>query len=160
MGPRPSRPGPATLMAQPIKAVELVPRRDAHSVEFPSAPLPMTISSVLAAIVRDMRDVPRDCLVDRAELLFWLRRMANRVEGVGRMGVPVSPDLGISRRLAQPAEISAHSSTSRDLVEAVFGKGSRSTRAPGPRTIISRRGQSVRVEVRRARAGGQLELGL
>lgn len=120
----------------------------------PGAPLPPAVLSAIAAIVRDMRDVPRDCITDRAELMHWLRRMAARVEGVGRMQAVLAPP----RPKRAPAPLPARPATPRDLAEAVFGKGSASARTPGPRTITSRRGRAVRVEVRRAREVGQPEM--
>ena len=158
-------------MTRPVgpPVVEILRRRGPRPVEPPSAPLPPVVLTALAAIVRDMRDVPRDCLLDRAELVHWLRRMAGRVEGVGRMRVP-DFEIAQKRKLTRMLVSSPYDAvgkidksapaTPRDLAEAVFGKGSSSTRAQGPRTIVGRRGRVVRVEVRRARAAGQMELGV
>ena len=133
--------------------VEVVRRRCPRPVALPTAPLPPVVLTALAAIVRDMRDVPRDCLRDPAELFHWLRRMANRVEGVGRMRAP-----GTTPRLVRPAgPAAARPAIPRDLDEAVFGRVSSSAVTPGTRTIVSRRGWAVRIEVRRARAAGQME---
>lgn len=157
MGPRPPKRGAAAVAVGPSKAaVEVIRRRGPRPAEPPSAPLPPTVLSALGAIVRDMRDVPRDCIRDPAELVIWLRRMAGRVEGVGRMRV-----VGVVSQPVQPVALPPpRSATPRDLAEAVFGKGPAPSRAAGLRTIVSRRGQTVRVEVRRARAAGQMELGL
>ena len=144
--------------------VERLPRRASAP---PTAPLPEPVLTALAAIVRDMRDVPRDCFRDPAEMLFWLRRMARRVEGVERMRVPAVPPRpsGLSRLLATPRAVPS----ARQTAEAVFGIAA-STVQPGPgdafsrtganktRTVTSRKGRVVPVEIRRARAGGQLEL--
>ena len=164
-------------MKPSTRPVEVVRVRSRRPVEPPSAPLPTTVLAALASIVRDMRDIPRDCIVDRAELLHWLRRMANRVEGVGRMRVlgvvPISPkriihQIGNGANALNPSSMpktggrfalpGSSNPIPRDLAEAVFGKGPTIVRAPGPRTILSRKGRVVRVEFRRAQANGQTEL--
>ncbi len=136
-------------MTAPV--VEVLRRRGPRPVEPPSAPLPTPVTAALAAIVRDMRDVPRDCLRDPAELFIWLRRMAGRVEGVGRMRMAG----------ALPA---ARPASPRDLAEAVFGtaptagKSQAVARRPAVRMVTSRKGRAVPVELRRARTAGQMEL--
>ena len=110
--------------------------------------------SALASIVRDMRDVPRDCLRDPAELLFWLRRMANRVDGVGRMRVAGSSPSRPARSAPQTA-----SKNGTSLAQSVFGKASKDNIKPIERRIITgRKGRAVKVETRRARQHGQMEM--
>lgn len=160
-------------MTRSVEVVRL-PRRRLPAP--PSAPLPEPVQAALASIAGDLRHLPRDCIGDPGELLMWLRRMAGRVEGVGRMRVPGDGPI-FPKRITQgnASDGSAlgvisgpktaggfvppcgSDPTSRDLAEAVFGKGPVAG-APGPRTITSRRGRTVRVEVRRARAAGQMEL--
>jgi hypothetical protein len=135
--------------------VEVVRRRSPRLVEPPSAPLPPAVLSALGAIVRDMRDVPRDCIRDPAELFIWLRRMAGRIEGVGRMRVVGAVPAPV-RLAALPHQQSA---TPRDLAEAVFGASLKGAAKPVERrTITSRKGATVKVETRRAKAAGQFEM--
>lgn len=120
-----------------------------------TVPLPPNVTSALGSIASDLRHLPRDCIMDRAELLHWLNRMARRVDGVAAIRVqaagsaPKPPPLASASR---PARLSP-----RDQAEAVFGKAPPT--APSLRTITSK-GRTVRVETRRARAAGQMELGL
>ena len=141
-------------MTRPV--VETVRRGGARPVEPPSAPLPAAVLTALAAIAGDLRHIPRDCVVDRAELLHWLRRVANRVDRVATLRVTTPlrrPVAAMARPAAAPRALSA-----REQAEAVFGRGPAAARLGPSRTVLSRKGRAVMVEVRRAT--GQMELGL
>jgi len=127
-------------------------------------PLPDAVQAMLSAISSNLRDIPRDCLVDRMELMHWLRRMARRVDGVAAMTTLASArdHRTIERPRHRHTDI-GRSLTSREVAEAVFGAAKpKSTRTP-PRTITTRKGRSVRVETRRRRwkspAQTELEFG-
>lgn len=90
------------MIRRPI--VEVVPRRGARPASGLPSPLPDAVLSALAAIVADMRDIPRDCIRDPAELVLWLRRMAGRVEAVSRMTVPGATSCLIDTRSAHRPE--------------------------------------------------------
>ncbi len=77
------------------------------------------MTAALAAIVRDMRDVPRDRIVDRAEMIHWLRRMARRVEGVATMRAPVAA-LPRPSGSPEPRRVSPPVQTARQAAEAAF----------------------------------------
>lgn len=81
-------------------------------------PLPTTIVSALRSIVSDMRDIPRDCIVDRAELLHWLRGLARRVEGIQAMRVPSAEHLRQGRKIHKRQADKA--TTARAAAEALF----------------------------------------
>lgn len=119
----------------------------------------MPVALALADIVRDMRDVPRDCFMDRAEMIHWLNRMARRVEGVATMKAPTSPRI-VRRPLAiGPAPTRALAA--HQQAEVVFGSAPKSSTKPVERrTVTSRKGRAVPVEVRKARQHGQMEFGL
>ena len=113
---------------------------------------------------------------DPPELFHFLNRQARALERVRDQPIPVSPSAAPRTSVPALAATSAPRALSaRDRAEAVFRSGDPSAdpsqqaaqgvfAAPGvstrPRIIISRKGRQVRVEVRRARQAGQMELGL
>ncbi len=116
------------------------PLRHRPVLDIPRA-LPPAALRALDAIAADLRHLPRDCIVDRAELLHWLNRLARRVDGVKGMRVPMEP---------QPAKRAPAGLTvpAIKLVDAVFGQPAKARR-PRSRTITSRKGKQVGVEVGR-----------
>lgn len=106
----------------------------------PGRDLPPEIQSVLHAISRDMRNVPRENCATLMDVLLYIRRQAARVDGVCKMRVADGP------KVARPA--GARRPSPRDRAEAVFGG------RPARETITCRQGRVVQVE-RRAR---QLEM--
>ncbi len=137
-------------MQAQVRASMIVERR-----AFPSTakvPLPDAVQAVLQAIGSDLRDIPRDCLMDRMELLHWLRRMARRVDAVAAMTTPANArdHRTIERPRHRHTDI-GRSLTSREVAEAVFGKAKPTKSRTAPRTIITRKGRSVQVETRRRR---------
>lgn len=165
MGPRPTRRGARaegdlgtaprpSAQATRADAVERVVLRcvvkpaNRHAPTPDTAPLPDAVVGALAAIAGDLRHLPHDCIIDKAELLVWLRRMAGRVDGVAALRMTLSPP---RPKRAPPVP------AGRDLAEAVFGpSGARGGTAT--RTVTGRRGRQVAVETRRARERGQIEL--
>lgn len=141
-------------------------RRGARILRTISAPeavsarmLPEPALDALASIADDLRHLPNDCIVDRAELIHWLNRMARRVDGVAAMKAPV-PKRESPLRNRHGNSHNGRALSVREVAESVFGKPPTAS-VPGrntARTIITRRGRSVRVETRRARANGQLDL--
>ena len=107
-------------------------------------PLPDAVRTVLSAIGDDLRHAPRDCFVDRAELVHWLARMARRIDAAAEMAVQVVPPQG-SRQRVRSTPLRA--ATAREVADAVFGV-SRPARSTESRTVISRKGRAVRVEIR------------
>ena len=136
--------------------VECLPRR---SPPPNTAPLPDPVRAALGSIASDLRDIPRDCLTDRMELLHWLRRTANRVDGVSAMAVAATT--GKSPVVARPRHRhpdAARPVSAREVAEAVFGAAKPRAARTAPRTITTREGRSVRVETRPGRDGGQMDL--
>ena len=155
MGPRPQPIARPSAITTP-RPVEVIRIRSRHAPPVGTDPLPMAVLGALQAIAREMRDVPRDCVVDRAELLHWLRRMANRVDAVSALRVTLAVPKP-KRTLVIPASAEAVLSA-RDRAEAVFAKEPVVTKPQAPRTILNRKGRVVRVEFRRAEAHGQTRL--
>ncbi len=125
------------------------------------AGLPPNILSALAAIAQDLRHTPRDCFVDRAELVHWLNRLARRVDGVAAIRTPIAPPA--VRRPPTASAARPRPASARSEAEAVFGKAKPTKSLTAPRTITTRKGRSVRVETRRSRwkspAQTELEFG-
>lgn len=147
-----------------------------------TVPLPAEFRTALSGVSAMLRDVPRDCIIDKTELFHWLRRLARRVDDIRDKPMPVPPT-----PLRTSAPTSARSAPSRalsvhDEAESMFrasvdlsapssglrpapshhAKAQAMFRSalPRPRIVLSRKGRQVRVEVRRARAAGQLEMPL
>ncbi len=148
-----------------------------RTLTIPTVPLPAEVRAALSGIVKTLRNVPRDCIHDPPELFHFLNRQARALERVRDQPVLVSAPTIPRTSVPAPAATSAPRALSaRDRAEAVFRSGDPSAdpshqavargvfAAPGvstrPRIIMSRKGRQVRVEVRRARAAGQMELGL
>lgn len=109
-------------------------------------PLPVPIQIALRSVTSDLRNIPRDCIYDRAELIHWLNRMARRVEGIERTKVPAERP---GWNAPKPAPCHPSLVTARDAADAVFGTTSRPTaRKPPVRTVTSRKGRAVKVETR------------
>ena len=85
--------------------------------------LPAEAVLALEAICRDLRDIPRVCLLDRTELLHWLNRMARRIDSAAAIRVP-RPEPTSSKTTAKALAASA------------------------PRLISTRKGRTIRVESR------------
>lgn len=128
-------------LAAPNSPVTAQPRRPAP-VE--TAPLPAPALAALRAIKTDLQNVPRDCFVDRAEMLFWLRKMARRVEGVEQIRVTLTRPVPPGPQGAPPRPVAP-----TDAAVGVFGKACQSAgQKPRRRTITNRKGKLVAVETR------------
>ncbi|WP_237479254.1 hypothetical protein [Lichenibacterium dinghuense] len=55
-----------------------------------SASLPRSVRADLSALADALRDLPRDCLADKAELCHWLNGLARRVERIRDVELPKS----------------------------------------------------------------------
>ena len=143
----------------------------------PTVPLLAEVRAAISGIVKTLRNVPRDCIHDPPELFHFMNRQARALERVRDQPIPVSPSAATRTSVPALAATSAPRALSaRDRAEAVFrGPGealpdpSQQAAAQGmflpsgpprPRIVISRKGRQVRVEVRRPRQAGQMELGL
>ena len=155
----------------------------------PTVPLPAEVRTALSGVAAALRDVPRDCILDRAELFHWLRRLARRVDDIRDKPVPAPTTARTSPAASSPmssltspsrvmsareraeavfrgasdpstpmAGVASPVTSRRAAAEAMFRPGG--TAPPRPRIILSRKGRQVRVEVRRARAAGQMEMPL
>jgi hypothetical protein len=113
----------------------------------------------LQEVAASMRNMPRDCAVDRAELLLWLSRMARQVEAIALTGFEPSERPRAVPAPRQPFLGRPHADP-RKIAEAVFG--CRVSSARHATTTASRKGRAVKVEIRRSRlvAAGQTELSL
>lgn len=118
-----------------------------------SEPLPPLVVAALASASAKLRNVPRCCIHDPAELIHFLRRVANEVDGIKGMTVPAA--LPAPKALPPRTRLL----TAREKAEVVFGKVGQATAPirPEQRNVITRRGRSVRVEVRR-RSTSQMEM--
>ena len=153
MGPRPPKPlaEPAKRPARPV----LVERRDLGT-DRPRIKAKPDAAVQLREVAAVMQDLPRDCLIDRAELLILMRRLAGRLVSIAETGLEAAPSHR-SRAPRQPFLLERRPDA-RVVAEAVFGKSGCGRRGDQVGTVKSRKGVMVRVEVRRARAGGQMEL--
>ena len=149
------------------------PRRT-HSV--PTVPLPAEIRTALSGIAAALRDVPRDCIIDMAELFHWLRRFARRVDEIRDKPVPAPTTARTSPAAPSPTSVLSsppRALSARERAEAAFrGAGDPSTpmsgvaspvpspqavaeamfrpsgtALPRPRIILSRKGRQVRIDV-------------
>ena len=106
--------------------------------------LPHGIRVALKRIADELQNMPRECIVDRQELLLWKNRIARRIMGVERTKVPAERPGWTAPKPAPSRPASA-----RDAADAVFGTTSRATaRKPPVRTVTSRKGRAVKVETR------------
>ena len=153
----------------------------------PAVPLPSDTRAALSGIAKALRDVPRECIHDPPELFHWLNRQAMAIERLRDQPMPTPqaitrPPSPVPALPAPPRALSA-----RERAEAIFStttgptsgmtqaepsppesaKGmtmmvipSRSGALPRPWIVMDKKGRGVRVEVRRARAAGQLEMPL
>ena len=87
-----------------------------------TVPLPATIQRALAAIAKDLTDMPRDCARDREEMIFWHARLARRLRGVLVMRVPVErPIVGVLTKNDIPKPSRRKSQTTR-IIRAHNGR--------------------------------------
>lgn len=137
-------------MQAQVRASMIVERRAFSSTA--KVPLPDAVQAVLSAIRSDLRDIPRDCIVDRMELLHWLRRMAMRIDGAAAMttAAGVRDHRTIERTRPRHTDI-GRSLTSREVAEAVFGPVEPPSMPVERRTVTGCKGMPVLVEVRRRR---------
>lgn len=56
-----------------------------------TTPLPAEVLKALKAITSEMRNIPRDVIIDRQELIHFMNRMARRVDGVAALRVTLTP---------------------------------------------------------------------
>lgn len=181
MGPRPPRSRPPALTG-PRVAVARQPGAAPSSVApvgapsprrtptFETVPLPADTRRTLSGIVKQLRDVPRAIIGDPAEVVHFLGRTARALERLRDEPVLVEAPAAQAKPSAILSGASGGRSSAppvspRDHGEAVFSSaGAASTplmiNDPGTsaRTVATRKGRQVRVEVRRARAAGQLEM--
>lgn len=154
----PAKPPAGSTLARTV----LVERRDLGADRPRLKPKP-DAAAQLREVAAAMRDMPRDCAVDRAELLLWLSRMARQLDAVALDGFEAVPAVPRTSNARQPF-LGRPSADARAIAEALFGAAGRPRSLRGDDAfvgqIIGRKGQRVRIEVRRARAGGQMELGV
>ena len=182
MGPRPTRPRPQSPPGAPRPApVVVTTPRQVAAVGAPSprrggiaetVPLPAETRTALSAIVKTMRDVPRALIGDPAEVVHFLGRTVRALERLRDQPVSVasaSPKLAAAT--PAPSLARPQATTARQAAEAVFRTPSTRPQVtaetlhsesagavPRPRIIMDRKGRGVRVEVRRAREAGQIEM--
>ena len=151
----------------------------------PTVPLPADLRATLSTIATTLRHVPREAIHDPPELFVWLNRLAKALERARDTPMPTPqaaarPSLPVATLPAPPRALSA-----RERAEAMFSTStaptsettptassplkvvqgmpmmvtpSRGGALPRPRIVMDKKGRGVRVEVRRARAAGQLEM--
>lgn len=108
--------------------------------------LPHGIRIALKRIADELQNMPRECIVDRHELLLWKNRIARRIMGVQQTKVPAERP-GWNTPTPAPARPSP--ATALEAADAVFGtKSASAARKPPVRTVTSRKGRSVKVETR------------
>ena len=126
------------------------------------APVPEPVRAAIAAVVADMRNVPREIIGDSAEVVHFLGRCARRLDGVRAMRVPVPPPP--APKPPSAVLMASAGADARTAAEASFSTSTRKSpeAAPPPalrvREVRNRRGRAVRIELRRA--AGQLDLPL
>ena len=162
------------------------PRR---APSIPTVPLPAEVRTALSAIAKALRNLPRECIHDPPELFHFLARQARALDWVRDQPMPIpmtartspsapSPTLALpsfpralsAREQAEAAFCSTGdpSTPTSGVVSPVTSSWAAAepmfhpsgTALPRPRIILSRKGRQVRVEGRRARAAGQLEMPL
>ncbi len=166
MGPRPPKPGARALAPhsgapwlQAAKPVTIEHRALADRARLRAKP---DAARQLQDVAAALRDMPRDCATDRAELLLWHSRLARVLDGIALDGLEA-----VSARVVAPTPrmpfLERRSPGNAGLAERVFGPGSlHRERNHGDQvgTVVSRRGRVARVEVRRRRLveAGQVEM--
>lgn len=157
-------PRPSALGIAPVGAPS--PRRTPPGP--PAASVLVEVRAALSGVVKALRNVPRDCIIDRAEMLHFLNRQARALEQVRDRALPLSPPTP-SRSPTPTTGASGGRPSSppvspRDRAEAIFRRPAEPDRPQmirprtPARTVLCRKGRQVRVEVRRAREAGQLEM--
>ncbi len=140
----------------------------------PTAPLPAEARAALAAVIADMRDMPRAIIGDPAEVVHFLGRQARRLAGIRDMRVPAAlppAPKSPSAVLMAPAGAAAALQAAEQTFQAAkvtpladtFSTSTRRSPAaelPQARAVVDRRGRRVPVVLRRAAAAGQLDLPL
>ncbi len=149
----------------------------------PTVPLPADLRAALSTIAKTLRNVPREAIHDPPELFVWLNRQAKALERARDMPMPASQ--GLARPSSPKSTLPAppRSLSARERAEAVFSgvtvptsgvvqlDASPPTSAEAmfrssvgilsrPQIVMDRKGRGVRVEVRRAREAGQMEMPL
>lgn len=148
-----------------------------------AVPLPAETRRALSGIVKQLRDVPRAIIGDPAEVVHFLGRTARALERLRDQAVTPAPTPGATSSrpaIPSPAPTSPpRALTALERAEAVFRTAppptaggtsappsaetvfrSTSGTLPRPRIVVDRKGRGVRVEVRRAREAGQMEMPL
>ena len=178
-------PQPAPVVVTTSRQVAPVgapsPRR-APNVE--TTPLPAETRRALSGIVQQLRNVPRNLIGDPAEVVHFLGRTARALERLRDQ--PVSSSMLAAKAVRPAAEASSlpppsRALSARERAEAVFSDAppptsggapavsspltsadamfrSSGSALPRPRIVMDRKGRGVRVEVRRAREAGQMEM--
>ncbi len=184
---RPHRPAPPGA-PHPAPAVVTTPRQVApvgapsprRAPADVTVPLPAEHRASLSVIAKALRNVPREAIHDPPELFVWLNRQAKALERARDTPVPLAPSTSRSSTPGLPLPSPPRALSARERAEAAFiGAPSKlgdmsalsssptvvetmlrssGGRAPRPRIVMDRKGRGVRVEVRRAREAGQMEM--
>lgn len=167
------------VLLRPVAPVGAPSPRRLPIVE--AMPLPAETRRALSGIVAQLRDVPRAIIGDPAEVVHFLGRTARALERLRDQPVTLAAAPGAtSPRPALPTPAPSplpRTLSPHERAEAVFraspplteggtsappsaGTVLRSTSGaqPRPRIVLDRKGHGVRVEVRRAREAGQIEM--
>lgn len=153
----------------------------------PTIPLPADLRATLSMIAKTLRNVPREAIHDPPELFVWLNRQAKALERVRDAPMPAPQPAARPSALAPTLPTSPRALSARERAEAVFSTTTEPTSGtaqvapsppesaggmtvmvtplrggalPRPRIVMDRKGRGVRVEVRRAREAGQMEMPL
>ena len=185
MGPRPPRRGAAGVAGGrlPVRAPETAPKPVApvgapsprRAPAVPTALLPADTRRDLSAIVQQLRNVPRALIGDPAEVVHFLGRTARALERVRDAPVALPKSPPATARTSAPRALSARGhaeavfrptsevpgptaapTSPQVAAETVFRPGA--IALPRPCIVMDRKGRGVRVEVRRAREAGQMEM--
>ncbi len=187
--PRPRLPAPAGVprplpvvvtAGRPVPPVGAPSPRRAAIAE--TVPLPIETRTALSAIARTMRDVPRSLIGDPAEVVHFLGRTARAIERLRDQPVSTTgPAAKATRPTAKAPSLPPppRALSARERAEAVFSGAAPPTSTtsspptspeamfrasggalPRPRIVMDRKSRGVRVEVRRAREAGQMEMPL
>ena len=152
----------------------------------PTVPLPADLHATLSTIATTMRNVPREAIHDPPELFVWLNRLAKAIERLRDQPMPAPQATARPPSSAPALPTPLRALSARERAEAVFSTvppttgtppaapspaesaggmtmmvtPSRGSPLPRPRIVMDRKGRGVRVEVRRAREAGQMEMPL
>lgn len=148
----------------------------------PTVPLPADLRATLSTIATTMRNVPREAIHDPPELFVWLNRLAKAIERLRDQPMPAPQATARPPSSAPALPTPPRALSARERAESVFSTvpptsgmtqvapsppesaegmfRSSGAALPRPRIVMDRKGRGVRVEVRRARAAGQMEMPL